>query len=394
MKIFAATLIALVLAAPAAAATAPAVATAPASGVNTTSARLNGSVDPNGQATSWWFEYGTSTGYGLKTPTHNAGRGARAVDVSTDVSRLSVGTGYHFRLVASNATGTSYGGDQSFTTFGQPGVQTNAPQSIAATSAVLSGSIDPRGRATSWYFDYGPNTAYGLKTPTQSLGAVFGAQPISVTISNLSPATTYHFRLVASNSAGTTRDGDMSLSTPATLTIAQGAFRVIAGQYVKLSGTVSGGSTGVAVTVNSQPFGESALTPLTTVYSGAGGSWAYLARPLITTTYSASASGGTSSQLTIGVQPAVSLRLVTGGRFATHVLGAGPFTGKLVQLQKRIYDQWVTIKRERLDSSSFAFFPMSLLPRGRSTIRIALSVNQAGPGYLAGFSRTLSFLRR
>jgi hypothetical protein len=394
MKILAAALLALVLAAPAAAATAPSVATAPASGVGTTSARLNGTVNPNGQATSWWFEYGTSTSYGLKTATHSAGNGTKAVDVSHNISSLSVGTGYHFRLLASNATGTSYGGDQSFTTFGQPGVQTNAPQSIAATSAVLSGSIDPRGRATSWYFDYGPSTSYGLKTPTQTLGAVFGAQPVSVTLSNLSSATTYHFRLVASNSAGTTRDGDMSFSTPATLTIAQGAFRVIAGQYVKLSGTVSGGSTGVAVTVNSQPFGESALTPLTTVYSGAGGSWTYLARPLIATTYSASANGGTSPQLTIGVQPALSLRVVTGARFATHVYGAGSFAGKLVQLQRQTYGQWVTIKRERLNSSSVAYFRTSLLPRGHSTIRIALSVNQAGPGYLAGFSRTLSFTRR
>jgi hypothetical protein len=156
---------------------------------------------------------------------------------------------------------------------------------------------------------------------------------------------------------------------------------------------VFGGGVGVPVTVLSQPFGEGTLTPLTTVYSGAGGAWMYLARPLIATTYQASVNGSTSSAVTIGVQPAVSLRRVVGNRFATHVTAANTFTGKIVQLQRLTDGRWVTLKRARLDSSSFAFFPTSLLPHGTSTIRIAMSVNQAGPGYLAGFSRTLSFRR-
>jgi len=393
MKILAAAaLAALVLAAPAAAGT-PGVNTAPASGVAAGSAKLNGSVYPNGQSTGWWFEYGTSTSYGSRTPTRNAGNGTRTLSVSDSVSRLSAGTTYHFRLVASNASGVSYGGDQSFTTPGKPGVNTYAAQNVAASSAVLSGTVDPRGRNTNWYFEYGTTTSYGLRTSAQSIGASFGAHPISVTVSNLSPSTTYHFRLVASNNVGTTVDGDMSFSTPATLTISQAAFRVIAGQYVKLSGTVFGGATGTPVTILSQPFGEGTLAPLTTVYSGAGGSWTYLARPMVATTFAAQANGGTSSQLTIGVQPAVSLRLVVGHRYATHVVGATSFTGKIVQLQREESGRWVTIKRVRLNSSSFAFFPASLLPRGTSTIRIALSVNQAGPGYLAGFSRTLSVHR-
>ena len=393
MKIFAAlALIALAIAAPAAAAT-PAVNTAPAGSIGTGSASLHGSVNPNGQSTGWWFEYGTSTSYGLRTATRNAGNGTRTVGVSESISKLAGGTTYHVRLVASNASGVAYGGDQSFTTPGKPGVNTNTAQNVAATSAVLSGTVDPRGRSTSWYFDYGPTTAYGLKTSTQTINAGFGAQSVSVTISNLSAATTYHYRLVASNNVGTTVDGDMSFSTPATITISQAAFRVIAGQYVKLSGTVFGGATGAPVTILAQSFGEGTLAPITTVYSGSGGAWSYLARPMIATTYAAQAEGGTSSQLTIGVQPAMSLRLVVGHRYATHVVGAGSFAGKLVQLQRLEGSTWVTIKRVRLNSSSYAYFATSLLPRGASTIRIALSVNQAGPGYLAGFSRTLGVHR-
>src|SRR5581483_3805168 len=135
MKILLATgVVGLVLAGAAAAATAPTVATAPATSVAVATATLQGTVNPNGQTTTWWFEYGTSTGYGLKTATHNAGSGTRAVDVSASLSKLAAATTYHFRLVASSAAGTSYGGDQSLVTLGSPGLQTNQPQSVTPTS--------------------------------------------------------------------------------------------------------------------------------------------------------------------------------------------------------------------------------------------------------------------
>ena len=385
--------LALALAGTAADATAPSVATAPASAVHSTTATLHGSVTPNGQQTSWWFEYGTSTSYGLKTATKNAGSGTKSVDVTAALSKLTPGTTIHYRLVASNPTGTSYGGDQSFALLGAPGLQTFAAQNVSPTSAVLSGTVNANGAATTWYFDYGTTSGYGLKTATQTIAAGSGAQPVSVTVSNLSPLTTYHYRLVASNANGTVKDGDMSFSTPTSITMAQTALRVVAGQYVRLSGSVFGGQTGVALTIRSQPFGESVLTPLATVYSGADGTWTYLARPLVTTTFQASANGGTSPQLTIGVQPAVSLHLISGARFSTRVTAASSFAGKIVQFQRSSYGRWVTVKRERLNASGVAYFSASLLPRGKSAIRIALSVNEAGPGYLAGFSRTLAYVR-
>jgi hypothetical protein len=53
----------------------------------------------------------------------------------------------------------------------------------------------------------------------------------------------------------------------------------------------------------------------------------------------------------------------------------------------------VTVKQARLNSNSAAIFPATLLPKGHSTIRVALSVNQAGPGYLGGLSRKLTYTR-
>ena len=79
------------------------------------------------------------------------------------------------------------------------------------------------------------------------------------------------------------------------------------------------------------------------------------------------------------------------GRLATRVAGARSFAGRFVQLQRRTAaGRWVTVKRLRLNGRSAGLFRAAVLPRGTSTVRIAMSVNQAGAGYLAGFSRTIA----
>ena len=160
-----------------------------------------------------------------------------------------------------------------------------------------------------------------------------------------------------------------------------------------LSGNVSSGQAGVNVTVLAQRFGDTSFASIATVQTGTGGRWTYLAQPTIRTVYEATANGVTSAALTLGVRPAVSLRKTSGARLSTHVVAGTSFVGRFVQLQRLSGDRWVTVKRARLSGSSTAFFRAKLLPRGRSTIRIALSVNQAGPGYLAGFSRQLVYQR-
>ena len=79
----------------AASAASPAAATGDFSNLSTNSVRLNGSVDPNGEATSYYFEFGTGTGYGTKTATQNAGSGNNPSNVSINVSGLAVATSYH-----------------------------------------------------------------------------------------------------------------------------------------------------------------------------------------------------------------------------------------------------------------------------------------------------------
>jgi hypothetical protein len=85
----------------------PVVVTSPATGVGPTTATLGGTVDPNGEPTSWFVEYGTSTSYGSKSATADAGSGTAAKAVSVAVTGLTAGKTYHFRLVGTSSAGPS-----------------------------------------------------------------------------------------------------------------------------------------------------------------------------------------------------------------------------------------------------------------------------------------------
>ncbi len=371
---------------------APTAVTGSASSIALTSARLNGTVTPNGQATTWYFEYGTSTSYGSKTAVKNGGSGTNAVKVSASLTRLRTATTYHFRLVATNAAGTSVGSDRSFSTSLPPAVQTGPAQNAGPATATLTGSVDPRGRATSWYFEYGTSTRYGSQTSRRSAGSGVAVRNVAEPLSNLAGGTTYHFRLVATSDAGTSRGGDGTFTT-AGVTLSTPARLVVYGRRVTLSGAVPTKRAGEVVALLAQGYGEGSFRTIANVVTAGDGTWRYLAKPTIRTSYMASWNGGSSSTTTVGVRPAVSLRRLADGRLATRVTGARPFAGRFVKLQRRSpAGRWVTVKRVRLNARSAAIIRASL-PKGASVLRVAMSVNQAGEGYLAGFSRTIAYRR-
>ena len=97
-------------------ASAPTTATGNATSVIFGMATLNGTVNPNGISTDYYFQYGRSGSYGLTTLTTDAGNGTDTVSVSEPITDLKPGTGYHFRIVGSSSAGSSYGSDQSFKT--------------------------------------------------------------------------------------------------------------------------------------------------------------------------------------------------------------------------------------------------------------------------------------
>ena len=92
------------------------MATGTASAITTTTATVSASVNANAQPTTYQFQYGTTTSYGSSSPVASAGDGTSPTTVSAPLSRLRANRTYHYRVVATNASGTSTGGDQTFTT--------------------------------------------------------------------------------------------------------------------------------------------------------------------------------------------------------------------------------------------------------------------------------------
>ena len=373
---------------------APSVSTGDASSIAPTSARLNGVVNPNGLATTWRFDYGASTSYGSKTSSHSAGSGTSNVNEGIAISGLKVSTTYHFRIVASNSSGTTVGSDKTFSTSLAPGIANGPAVNVGATAATVTGTVDPRGRSTTWWFEYGASASYGGKTSAKSAGSKAGPQNVSAALTGLKNGTTYHYRLVAKSDAGTTYGSDLTFATQG-VTIAAAGREVIFGGRVTLSGAVPTRAAGEQVTVFAQAYGRGSPVSVATVLTGPGGAWSYIARPRIGTSYQAGWQGGTSTPVSVGVHPAISLVRTAAGKIVTHVSAGTGFAGRIVQLQRRTAaGRWVTIKRGRLNRTSHATFKAALLPLGRSGVRVVMSINQAGAGYLGGKSHTITVTRR
>ena len=180
----------------------PTVTTNTASGVTTGGATLNGTVDPNGVDTSYYFQYGVTAVFGSSTFPTDAGSGFAAVSVSTEIDGLGSARTYYYRLVAKNSLGTSYGSVETFTTGGPPTATTGSGSGATTTTSTLSGTVNPEGVDTTYYFQYGTTASLGSTTAAGDAGAGTTAESVSTIVTGLTPDTTYDFRLVATNELG------------------------------------------------------------------------------------------------------------------------------------------------------------------------------------------------
>ncbi len=201
---------------------APAAQSRDATDISRTSTTLNGTVDPNEDATSYWFEYGTSESLGRVTNLKSAGSGDTAQSVSIVVSGLEPAAKYFFRINAQNDFGTVNGRTLSFTTNGpptvnEPDVETRAATAVTRTTATLNGVISANGANTTYWFEYSTNnlvgSLVGTATPDQSVTATADNAAVNADISGLTPNTRYNFRLVGRNSEGTVRGEVLNFTT-------------------------------------------------------------------------------------------------------------------------------------------------------------------------------------
>lgn len=162
------------------------------------------------------------------------------------------------------------------------------------------------------------------------------------------------------------------------------------GNGITLSGVVSTLQPNETVQVYAQPFGQASYALVATVLTGTGGAWSYATKPEVLTYYKARWGNRESAVATIGVAPSISLRKI-GSWWVVKTVGARKFARRSVQIQRlNSFGQWVTLKRVALNSSGAQRFKVKL-PKGVNRLRIAMSVNQAGAGYLGAFSKTITW---
>ena len=181
----------------------PIVITDPASELADTSARLEGTVNPQANATMAWFEWGSSTNFEFATPWQAVGAADAPLNVSSPITGLATLSTYYFRIAGSNSMGVSRASGRQFRTSGQPAVTTLTAANQTLTNATLQGAVTPNGHATWAWFEWGSTTNYGSATPPQSAGGGLDSLVITQSLAVLLGGHEYHYRIVATNASGT-----------------------------------------------------------------------------------------------------------------------------------------------------------------------------------------------
>lgn len=231
----------------------PAVTTTAATGITSDKATLRGTINTNGgQLASSYFEYGTTTSYGVINYTASPSfvSGTSPVEVTTNLTGLLPNTTYHYRIYANQQTGVptkTYGGDMTFTTnaVGTAPV-INSPLSVSEittrSAVVRTSSVTAGTASTTVSFQYGVTTSYGDETILPFPVAMNTTQDnLAATLEGLLPNTTYHFRCKATNIFGTTYGVDSVFTTASVPIITTGDATAISDITATLGGTVVAG---------------------------------------------------------------------------------------------------------------------------------------------------------
>lgn len=384
----------------------PAASTSAPDALTLSTATLKGSVTPNGGPTTYRFEYGTSDSYGLATSERDAGSGTDPVAVSVPVTGLTSDTTYHVRLVATNPAGVTRSTDRTFRTAAPtraPGASTSSATAVRADSALLRGSLDPRGQSTTYRFEYGTTTKYGSLTP-EVAASWTGSKTVSATIGGLAPYTTYHYRLVATSAAGTTRGSDRSLRTlraPTGFAVTATPTRVDWGAKVTIAGQVLGtgvGGTSISVQRTDFPFTRGFWVPRN-FSAGKDARFSTTIGPLWETTrlqlVTRTTSVAKSQVLTIGVRVRVGVRRQPAGRRAVVLTGvirpAVPQAARVSVQRRTLAGVWVPVARTSataLAGNRSRYRVRTPRARRTSQVRVVVLPNDGG-AHDAGVSREL-----
>jgi hypothetical protein len=150
--------------------------------------------------------------------THPISNAGPAAEVHGNVSGLTAGKTYEYRVTVRSENGSKYGAEQTYTTGKVPDLTTDPATNLTEAGAKLNASFVGDGSDTHYYFEWGPTIAYGHTTaapPGDDAGSPSGPSrtAVSAELAGLEPFTTYHFRVVAANGSGTSQGQDQYFTT-------------------------------------------------------------------------------------------------------------------------------------------------------------------------------------
>jgi hypothetical protein len=222
-----------------------------------TTTTLNGFANPNGDATTAWFRYSTTSpgtcndAFGTRAPASGGsavGAGVTAVAYSQAIAGLTQGTTYFVCAIAQNALGTSVGTIVSFTTAAPPTVTTTAATLVTSTTATLNGNANPNRATTTGWYRYSavnPGTcddSFGTRAPASggtNLGAGSTAQAYGIAITGLTPNTLYYYCAIAGNAEGTGTGAVLTFTSLATPTVITAAATLVTSTTATLNGSAN-----------------------------------------------------------------------------------------------------------------------------------------------------------
>jgi uncharacterized protein (TIGR02145 family) len=179
---------------------------------------MNGTVNANHLPTIFCFEYGLTSSYGnTASPASNQITGSSDVSVSINLTGLSWGTTYHYRIEATNQLGTTYGKDGTFATRALIAMSTNSITKVTFNSAIGGGNITSdegnaiTARGVCWSTSPNPTTNDDHTIDGEGLGS------FTSEIKCLDGGTTYYVRAYATNSEGTGYGEQESFTTQPSL---------------------------------------------------------------------------------------------------------------------------------------------------------------------------------
>ncbi len=294
----------------------PAIVTTAATSVTATTATVNGTVMANSNTVAVSFEYGTTTAYGnTAAGTPASVTGSAVTPVSANLTVLLPLTTYHYRAVGTIGLFKFYGADLTFTTLAPPPtVVTLAASPVDISSATLHGTVNANNNSSAVTFEYGLTTAYGtLATATPATVTGNTVTPVSADLTGLMLTTTYHYRVKAVNSGGTSTGNDMTFTTGCNAPVAAGP---ITGAAIVCQGA-SAESYSVPVITNATAY-EWTVPTGATIATGSGTNaitvdFSTSATSGDVTVYGTSDCGnGAPSSLAVTVNPAPNPSLTSG----------------------------------------------------------------------------------